>query len=227
MIQYARLHVPVDIDAIKVEVNALTKAWVPHFNTRHYEGNWSVLSLRSTTGDAGQIIPDVRQQQQFTNTPLLSECPAIKRLLGFFQCELMAVRLMNLQARSVIKPHKDPELCFENGEARLHIPVFTNDAVSFYSETDLVRMHEGECWYINVNLPHSVSNLGQTDRIHLVIDCEVNDWLKEVFVRGEATEAPEHDKSEETRKIIDELRNQNSEMAHQLADQMELQLNRK
>src|SRR5215212_8709162 len=133
MIQYARLHVPVDIDAIKQEVSALTKTWVPHFNTRHYEGNWSVLSLRSTTGDPGQIIPDLHQQQRFSDTALLSECGAIKTLLGFFQCKLMAVRLMNLQAGSVIKAHKDPDLCFEKGEVRLHIPVFTNEAVSFYS----------------------------------------------------------------------------------------------
>jgi hypothetical protein len=40
----------------------------------------------------------------------------------------------------------------------------------------LLKMGGGECWYINANLPHSVSNLGGTDRIHLVMDWVVNDW---------------------------------------------------
>jgi aspartyl/asparaginyl beta-hydroxylase (cupin superfamily) len=224
MIQYAKLQVPLDIDAIRQEVDALTKAWVPHFNAHHYEGNWSVLSLRSTTGDASQIIPDLHEQLRFMDTALLSECPCIKALLQSFQCELMAVRLMNLQAGSVIKPHKDAELCFEKGEARVHIPIVTNDGVSFFSEDKLVRMQEGECWYINVNLRHSVSNEGSTDRIHLVIDCEVNEWLKELFQRAEIVMAKEENNPEETRKIINELRNQNTEISLQLASQLELQL---
>src|SRR5689334_10928236 len=119
MIQYAKLPLPLDIIPIREEILSLTNNWVPHFNALHYEGNWSVLSLRSVTGEAGQIIPDVQQQQSFTDTPLLSVCPSIQALIRSFQCELMAVRLMNLKPGSVIKPHKDAELCFEKGEARL------------------------------------------------------------------------------------------------------------
>jgi len=44
-----------------------------------------------------------------------------------------------------------------------------------------VILREGECWYVNTSLPHRVANLGQTDRIHLVIDCEVNGWLRSFF----------------------------------------------
>jgi hypothetical protein len=33
--------------------------------------------------------------------------------------------------------------------------------------------------YLNVNLPHRVAHRGAADRIHLVIDCVVNDWLRE------------------------------------------------
>lgn len=41
-------------------------------------------------------------------------------------------------------------------------------------------MKPGELWYLNVNRYHSVTNGGSTDRIHLVIDCIVNDWLREM-----------------------------------------------
>ena len=39
----------------------------------------------------------------------------------------------------------------------------------------------GETWYLNVNLPHSVTNGGDEPRVHLVVDCEVNGWLRELF----------------------------------------------
>ena len=38
-------------------------------------------------------------------------------------------------------------------------------------------MGEGEAWYLNLNLRHSVVNSGPTPRVHLVIDCVVDDWL--------------------------------------------------
>ena len=38
-------------------------------------------------------------------------------------------------------------------------------------------MQEGEAWYLNFNLPHRVKNGSSSDRLHLVMDCTVNDWL--------------------------------------------------
>ena len=42
-------------------------------------------------------------------------------------------------------------------------------------------MSEGEAWYLNFNLPHSVENNGERARVHLVIDCLVNDWMRNFF----------------------------------------------
>jgi quercetin dioxygenase-like cupin family protein len=42
-------------------------------------------------------------------------------------------------------------------------------------------MREGESWYVNFNLPHRVLNLGETARVHLVLDCVLNDWLRSQF----------------------------------------------
>jgi mannose-6-phosphate isomerase-like protein (cupin superfamily) len=65
---------------------------------------------------------------------------------------------------------------------RLHIPVITNREVEFVLNQVHVVMNEGDCWYLNVNQPHRVANRGATDRIHLVIDCVVNDWLRELLL---------------------------------------------
>ena len=81
------------------------------------------------------------------NTPLMQACAAIQNLLAAWQCPLKSVRLLNLHSGSIIKEHCDHELSFEQGEARLHFPVFTNSGVEFYVEGHLLPMQEGECGF--------------------------------------------------------------------------------
>jgi hypothetical protein len=38
-------------------------------------------------------------------------------------------------------------------------------------------MAPGSAWYLRLSDPHSVSNNGAADRVHLVIDALANDWL--------------------------------------------------
>jgi hypothetical protein len=45
-------------------------------------------------------------------------------------------------------------------------------------------MNEGTAWYLNVNHPHSVQNHGVTDRVHLVFDCVVNEWVHDLISRS-------------------------------------------
>ena len=224
MVSHAKLPVLIPIKDLQKEVLSITTNWLSHFNYKYYEGEWSVLSLRSPGGKSDQIIPDQIQQVDYSDTELLSVCPAIRLWLNQFQCPLLSVRFLNLKSNSIIKEHRDHELAFENGEARLHIPIFTNPFVEFYLNNQLVKMQEGECWYINANLPHRVANLGSTDRIHLVMDCVVNDWLRSVFEKGEQYLA-QVDSSSETRRIIQELRLQNTEVSNRLANELENQLN--
>jgi mannose-6-phosphate isomerase-like protein (cupin superfamily) len=221
MISHARLNLPLNLQAIQSEVQTLSQPWSAHFNTKHYEGEWKVLSLRVPGGDSERIIPDVVGDEEYMDTSFMVACPAIKVLVNGLECPVLSVRLLNLKIGAVIKPHRDHELAFEKGEARLHFPIFTNDKVAFYIEEQHVRMHEGECWYINANLTHRVSNNGSTDRIHLVIDCKVNDWLKQLFEQGEKIYAKENAAREEMLKVIAELRSQQTETGDKLAMELE------
>jgi hypothetical protein len=63
----------------------------------------------------------------------------------------------------------------------MHIPVITNDAVAFVLNRTRVVMEAGSTWYLRLSDPHSVSNAGASDRVHLVIDAVVNDWLAAAF----------------------------------------------
>ena len=225
MIQHAKLSIHVPLLPMQNEVRALSTTWQPHFNSKHYEGSWTVLSLRSPSGKAEQIIPDTRGNEKFQDTPLIRYCPTIKTLLDELHCPIMAARLMNLRAGSVIKEHRDHDLAFEKGEARLHFPLFTNPQVLFYINSERVVMNEGECWYVNVNLPHKVANQGSNDRVHLVVDCQVNDWLKQIFAYANKVETKEGSQESEMHKIIQELRLQNTETSMKLADELEQKLN--
>jgi quercetin dioxygenase-like cupin family protein len=221
MIRSAKIDLAVNILSLRQEVLSLPATWAPHFNTYHYEGEWTVLPLRSPGGHEDQIIPDLMGEQFYTDTPLMAVCPAIQDLLSAFQCPVMSVRLLNLKKGAVIKEHRDHDLAFEHGEARLHIPIFTNEQVEFYVQDERIPMLSGECWYINANLPHRVANYGEIDRIHLVVDCVVNDWLTALFDRSEKTQVEDDRKAGELLKMIFELRLQNTSVTNRLADELE------
>lgn len=218
IISYARLPFRPDTIAVQNEVASLT-GWQSHYNTAVYHGGWSILPLRAPGGNMGTGYADPITGGRFEDTPLMRVCPGIRRLTDSLLCEKMAVRLLNLQKGAYIKPHRDTDLAFEKGEARLHFPVFTNPSVEFCQNGELLRMLPGECWYINANLPHSVKNGGNTDRLHLVVDCVVNDWLRGVFDQAEKKTIPVPDAH--TLEIIENLRMQNTETADRLADRLE------
>ncbi len=157
--------------------------WIPHFNTRDYNGSWRVVALRGPAGAVHpvQAIYSDPTTTKFTDTELLSRCPYFKQVLSRFQCPLKSVRLLNLQPGSVIKEHTDYNLGFEDGEVRIHVPVLTNQDVEFFLAGKCIMMQEGESWYLNVNLPHRVANRSSTDRVHLILDCVVNDWMRIFF----------------------------------------------
>ncbi len=227
MICHAKLSLPISIRAIQEETQQLLKknGWMPHFNTYDYEGDWQVLPLRSPGGNTDNPFADLMWQQAFEDTQVLSALPEIRKLLNSLNCEKQSARLLNLKAGSFIKKHRDFELSFEKGEARLHFPIFSNERVDFYIDDELVKMKPNECWYINANLPHSAHNAGNTDRIHLVVDCIVNDWLKEIFERSEKKIKKIEKDENQQRMIIETLRLQNTPTSLELAQKLENELN--
>lgn len=186
-----RLLLPLVFDAaaMAADVAALAGAdWIAHFVPQNYEGDWSVIPLRGKAGathPVSMIAPDPTCRD-WADTPFLAACPAIRAALARFSCPLQAVRLMRLGPGSTIKEHRDPDLAFEDGSVRLHVPVETNDAVDFRLAGRRVEMAPGETWYLRLTEPHSVANRGETARVHLVIDALVDDWLEALLASAAA-----------------------------------------
>lgn len=161
-----------------------TDEWFAHFNKGYYDGQWSGIALRSTNGLARQLYADPHAEKPFVDTPIMMRCPYVRTALTSFECPLRAVRFLKLSPGSTIKEHEDFTLGVDNGQLRFHVPVCTNAGVDFFLDGNQLEMKEGECWYLDLSRPHSVRNRGTTDRVHLVIDCEVNEWLRRMVPIG-------------------------------------------
>ena len=237
MIKYIQFAQNFDASLLAEDIERLEeRLWKEHYNQKNYEGSWSTIQLRSLNGSIENNIAihhsALQEEQQYQDTALLRICPNIKHVIDFFEMEKLSIRLMKLNAGAVIKPHADHDLSFEDGEVRIHIPIVTNPDVEFFLEDEKLLMPAGTCWYLNLSLTHRVNNFGTTDRIHLVIDGKVNDWVKHLFksedhtekVTGQDVKTPTQS-IEETFKIIEELRLMNTEVSNKLADEMEVGMN--
>jgi hypothetical protein len=228
ILKYLQLPFCFDVPMLREEVKHLANEnWQLHYQTMHYQGEWSAIPLRSTGGKADNIIISPADDIPYENTVFLNNCPYIQKLLQTFECRLQAVRLLKLNAGAVIKEHRDADLCFEKGEVRLHIPVITNEEVEFYLDKERIHLKEGECWYMNFNLPHSIINNGTTERIHLVVDAIVNDWVKQLFsqpaLNRKTMEEPGYD-IHTKRMMIERLKEMSTETSIRLAGEIEASL---
>jgi Aspartyl/Asparaginyl beta-hydroxylase len=157
--------------------------WTNHYNQQDYTGEWTGIALRSATGNAVDIYshPDT---EGYADTALLSQCPYFQEIINQFACEKEAIRLLALMPDSHIKEHRDIGLSYAYGVFRLHIPIITDDLVSFKVDGTCLKMDAGDCWYANFDLPHSVAHNGTNRRIHLVLDCKRNAWSDALFAQA-------------------------------------------
>ena len=174
--------------------------WVAHFNTQFFDGDWSGVALRAAEGSVTPMYGD-STHGDFANTDLLCQCGHLRAVVEALQCPLRSVRVLTLAAGSNIREHRDYDLGYETGEVRIHVPVITNPDVEFILDSRRIVMNEGECWYLDLNLPHRVQNRGTTDRVHLVVDCQLNDWLRGLIARG-IPEAGEESGFEPFRRLV-------------------------
>lgn len=169
----------------------IEQQWFSHVNSRDYCGDWDVLPLRCA--QEHQLSHGILQSfaidsvTSWHNLPSLQQCPALLQFINTLPYQIKSARLMRLHPGALIKPHRDQGLSLEHGEARLHLPLQTNAQLSFFVNNQRVPMQAGELWYINADQLHWVENKGETARINLVLDCEVNQILREQVYAASTT----------------------------------------
>lgn len=197
--------------------------WIAHYNNQAHEKDWLCLPLRSAGGNAQHILAVA---DQFLDTTFLQLCPYFQFILNSFACEKTSVRLMALAAGGKILPHSDPGGGYEDGVARLHIPIQTSPLVTFTIDDKELHFAAGTCWYMNANCQHSVNNASALERIHLVIDCVPNAWLDETFIAAGWKKNPDNVygetniNAENVTQIIAQLKANNHPTSLALADKL-------
>jgi hypothetical protein len=228
ILKYLQLPFFFDAGLLQEEVDALSAMpWQPHYQVKHYEGSWTAIPLRSIEGKSDNVIISPTADNDYRDTVFLDSSPYLRSVLQNFHCPLQAVRLLKLNAGSIIKKHRDAELNFECGEIRLHIPVLTHEKVEFFIDNERLPLKEGECWYMNFNLPHSIQNNSPVNRIHLVIDAVVNDWIKDLFaspaivVKKETEDLSGIYDAATKKQMINLFREMNTVQSNKMADELE------
>lgn len=182
-----RLPVAFDPGRLRQDLRQIADGgWIDHLVKQNYDGAWDVLPLRIVAGATHPVMMIYADPTAtaFEDGPLLDHTPYFRKVLATFGCPLQTVRLMRLGPGSTIKEHSDFDLSFEQGAARIHIPVVTNERVEFLLNGRPLNMDVGSAWYLRLSDPHSVTNHGDTDRVHLVIDCLADSWLEGALKAG-------------------------------------------
>lgn len=177
-----RLPLRFDAEALAADLARIRPGdWLPHFNRNDYEGDWSVIALRSIGGFPRRIGPSPFDPMPYADTPHMARFPCFHAVAASFDMPLGAVRLLKLAPGAEIRPHTDEFLGYDDGQVRLHIPVQTNPEVEFRLDGERLEMAPGEVWYADFNRLHSVVNRGDCDRVHLVVDGRVSPWITAQF----------------------------------------------
>ncbi|EJK2114154.1 aspartyl/asparaginyl beta-hydroxylase domain-containing protein [Vibrio navarrensis] len=171
---------------IQKTLGALNESdWVSHVNRACYEGGWQVYPLRGLAkySESSPILQSFALEESqgegdYVNYPAMKVFPELEVFLSQLCCPLLSIRLMRLMPGAVIHPHRDRGLCFSNGQARLHLSLTSEPDVEFIVNGESVYMAPGELWYLNADCEHAVYHRGEIPRVHLVIDCLANDWLR-------------------------------------------------
>jgi hypothetical protein len=169
-----------DMDRLRSEVLRIVSEYGPvgHFRSDHHDGGWKAIGLVAHEGNPFED----RKKLPYAKTPALQLAPYIESILEDFGTGLGRVRLMELQPGKSIYWHYDRHQTIDGEESvRLHIPVFTNEKVRVQLSHEDVAWKAGEIWYGDFSFPHRLHNAGGENRIHLVMDLDLNDGIRALF----------------------------------------------
>lgn len=88
---------------------------------------------------------------------------------GYARGAFPRVMLARMGAGGVIQPHRDANPAAK-WPHKIHVPLVTNDKVTFFVGDEGFYLPEGEAAEVNNMGVHAVENGGTTDRIHLIFE---------------------------------------------------------
>ena len=158
------IRLPLGFDAARLadEAAALPDAaWMVH--PSRMTGNSAVALISRDGGDNDEFHGEMQE------TAHLQSCPYTRQVIASFGEVFGRSRFMKLATGAEVTRHVDFNYHWYT-RVRIHIPVITNPLVTFFCADQKTHMKAGQCWIFNSWRRHQVTNDGDADRIHLVID---------------------------------------------------------
>ncbi|MBS2010764.1 MAG: aspartyl/asparaginyl beta-hydroxylase domain-containing protein [Cyanobacteria bacterium SZAS TMP-1] len=170
-----------EITAPAVQLESLWREPYPEYGS----AGLKVATLLNPTGEQENF--DYRDCRNPQVTPLLQKLPTLQKFLLEGKLDVMGARLLRLDPGTFLHEHRDFVYLEPVPRYRLHLPLITNDQAFITSPGLNVHFERGYLWKLNPKQTvHSACNFGSAPRIHLMLDCYVNDtlaaMLKEQFL---------------------------------------------
>lgn len=147
-------------------------------------------ALDSTRHIVFRFVSNFRDWRQSYDQPIWSEWqetlqPVLDSATapyGYSRGAYPRVMLARMAPGGVIHPHRDENVAAK-WPHKIHVPLRTNEGVTFFVDGVGYRLEEGEAVEVNNMGVHAVENKGDTDRIHLIfeyydLDQAEPEWLK-------------------------------------------------
>lgn len=176
-----------------------------HYSNYNTKNAWSAFALRGYYPDPLRIekpeeMNDKWRENHKNEIPFLQDTelykyfPTIEEHLYKYNTKIHRVRIMKLTpGGGELQRHTDqvdPDAGTKIGQlARFHFPLETNPRVIFSTWDNFDQKQDyhfgvDEIWYLDTRKPHMAVNNGTTDRLHLVVDFEVNDYIQFLITQG-------------------------------------------
>ena len=177
---------PVDITALREAVLAIPEEL---WNAENADKPNRFEALDRTRHIVFRFVSGFSDWRQSYDRPLWAQWrgllePVMEQAVrpyGYARAVFPRVMLARMAPGGIIKPHRDANRAAK-WPHKIHVPLLTNDAVTFFVDGIGYHFNEGEAVEVSNMAVHAVENAGASDRIHLIfeyydLDQPEPDWM--------------------------------------------------
>ena len=181
--QFVYDDLPIDISGLIEEVSNFDLEWKldvsrqknkTHRNTEMFQLRF--IDYLWSTGD-GDNSKNINKMKTEISNSCINQI--YEYLENIYDGKIVRSEIVKMLKNTNIRKHVDGGE-FLTVARRIHIPLITNKSVIFSVFNKEINMEVGKWYEINNVLPHSVDNLSDMDRVHLIVDILPNKALDHI-----------------------------------------------
>lgn len=170
-----------EVDDLIKEVSLYSKEWLldtsrQELGSVHTKTNMYRICETDYAWIPGTPIETFYRNSLKTNEGIAQLNNIFQILENFYSGKVIRCEIIKLAGKSEILKHTDGGAILHYSR-RVHIPLITHPDITFTVMNDTTHMKTGGWYEINNQMPHSVSNPTDIERIHVIIDILPDEML--------------------------------------------------